>query len=115
MSCPTCDHTMQNLGVEKPAEHGATQVFWCPRCGTVKYRIPPEPDDAAHLICIPFWIKKQPNIEIVRCNDLLHEVGEKGGDHANWMQRYMQEQIEAEVKKRLAAALELRLRELRMA
>lgn len=27
MSCPTCDHTMQNL---------VPQVFWCPRCGTVK-------------------------------------------------------------------------------
>jgi hypothetical protein len=26
MSCPTCDHTMQNLGT----------WFWCPRCGTIK-------------------------------------------------------------------------------
>lgn len=28
-SCPTCDHTMQNLG-------GANMpLLWCPRCGTV--------------------------------------------------------------------------------
>ena len=32
MSCPTCDHTMQNLGL---AQSGA-RVFWCPRCGSLK-------------------------------------------------------------------------------
>lgn len=31
MACPTCDHTMQSL---RP------QVFWCERCGTVKYGDP---------------------------------------------------------------------------
>lgn len=30
MSCPTCQHTMTNLGVPEK------RVFWCPRCGTVK-------------------------------------------------------------------------------
>lgn len=28
MSCPTCDHTMQAIGV-------SGTVFWCPRCGTI--------------------------------------------------------------------------------
>ncbi len=32
MPCPKCDHTLQNLGLDKP---GRT-VFWCPRCGTLK-------------------------------------------------------------------------------
>lgn len=27
MACPTCDHTMQSV---------APEVFWCPRCGTLK-------------------------------------------------------------------------------
>lgn len=27
MACPTCDHTMNTLGPD---------VFWCPRCGTVR-------------------------------------------------------------------------------
>ena len=30
MSCPTCDHTMQNLGVDNQ------RIFWCPKCGTLK-------------------------------------------------------------------------------
>lgn len=34
MSCPTCSHTMQNIGCSSTmfqARH-----FWCPRCGTLK-------------------------------------------------------------------------------
>ena len=27
--CPTCTHTMQNVN----------EVFWCPRCGTIRNRI----------------------------------------------------------------------------
>lgn len=27
MACPTCDHTMQSIGMHN---------FWCPRCGTLK-------------------------------------------------------------------------------
>jgi tRNA(Ile2) C34 agmatinyltransferase TiaS len=30
MACPTCSHTMQNLGAE------GQRLFWCPRCGTIK-------------------------------------------------------------------------------
>lgn len=30
MACPTCDHTMQNLGVN------GQKIFWCSRCGTLK-------------------------------------------------------------------------------
>lgn len=30
MACPTCDHTMQNLGGT------AHKYFWCPRCGTLR-------------------------------------------------------------------------------
>lgn len=30
MPCPTCDHTMHNLGVPQKS------IFWCPRCGTIK-------------------------------------------------------------------------------
>lgn len=30
MACPNCDHTMQNIGSY------AANVFWCPRCGTVR-------------------------------------------------------------------------------
>ena len=30
MPCPTCDHTMHQVG---------TDVFWCPRCGTIRQRL----------------------------------------------------------------------------
>jgi Zn-finger nucleic acid-binding protein len=30
MSCPVCDHTMQNLGTVD------YRLWWCPRCGTLK-------------------------------------------------------------------------------
>lgn len=33
MSCPTCDHTMQSLGVDAQQ---AKRFYWCPRCGTIK-------------------------------------------------------------------------------
>lgn len=32
MSCPTCDHTMQGIGVSAGGDH----IFWCPRCGTLR-------------------------------------------------------------------------------
>lgn len=32
MPCPTCDHTMHNVGT-----HDTARVFWCPRCGTVRF------------------------------------------------------------------------------
>ena len=30
MACPTCDHTMQLIA------ESDEDVFWCPRCGTIK-------------------------------------------------------------------------------
>jgi hypothetical protein len=33
MSCPTCDHTMQCVVAEPERNRN---VFWCPRCGTIK-------------------------------------------------------------------------------
>lgn len=30
MACPTCDHTMQNVGAVND------RIFWCPRCGTLR-------------------------------------------------------------------------------
>jgi hypothetical protein len=32
MSCPTCGHTMSNLGLDQAHR----RTFWCPRCGTIK-------------------------------------------------------------------------------
>lgn len=32
MACPTCGHTMQNLGLSSVGR----ATFWCPRCGTLK-------------------------------------------------------------------------------
>jgi len=31
MACPTCDHTMKNIG-----HRSMYAIFWCPRCGTLK-------------------------------------------------------------------------------
>jgi hypothetical protein len=32
MPCPTCSHTLQNLGLDQAGR----RTFWCPRCGTLK-------------------------------------------------------------------------------
>jgi hypothetical protein len=32
MSCPTCDHTMESIGVTAEG----LRYFWCPRCGTLR-------------------------------------------------------------------------------
>lgn len=32
MSCPTCDHTMHQMGCRSTD----LPFFWCPRCGTIK-------------------------------------------------------------------------------
>lgn len=31
MACPTCDRTMQNLGLDQAGR----RAFWCPTCGTL--------------------------------------------------------------------------------
>jgi hypothetical protein len=36
MACETCTHTMQAI---------AEQVWWCPRCGTLKFGCVPERED----------------------------------------------------------------------
>lgn len=33
MPCPTCNHTIQNVGIPD------RRVFWCPRCGTLTEEI----------------------------------------------------------------------------
>lgn len=48
MPCPTCDHTMQNIGVEHE------RIFWCSRCGTLKNERNPEYYD----VDVPSWVKR---------------------------------------------------------
>ena len=48
MSCPTCDHTMQDV-----AKREDWNLFWCPRCGTLKIQDAAENDEACR---IPFLI-----------------------------------------------------------
>lgn len=36
MACPTCDHTMQGLGLTTTGQ----RWFWCPRCGTLTEQAP---------------------------------------------------------------------------
>jgi tRNA(Ile2) C34 agmatinyltransferase TiaS len=31
MACPTCSHTMQKVS-------GEGSMYWCPRCGTLRYQ-----------------------------------------------------------------------------
>lgn len=38
MACPTCDHTMENVGCMHDPYHDVP-LFWCPRCGTLKANI----------------------------------------------------------------------------
>lgn len=52
MSCPNCDHTMQQIDVSK--------YFWCPRCGTLK------PEDG---------FAETPKL-VLRCRDFEHFVNE---------------------------------------
>lgn len=47
MSCPTCDHTMINVGKWDTA--GLCPLFWCPRCGTIRCHNA-EADRAPHLV-----------------------------------------------------------------
>jgi len=34
MACPTCDHTMHNIGRTYHQQYES--LFWCERCGTIK-------------------------------------------------------------------------------
>ena len=33
MPCPTCDATLQNIGLDQTGR----RTFWCPNCGTLKW------------------------------------------------------------------------------
>ncbi len=44
MPCPTCSHTMQNLGL---ATNGR-RTFWCSRCGTIKTEA-----EGLHEVAVP--------------------------------------------------------------
>jgi hypothetical protein len=49
MACPTCDHTMQNIGVCHPP-YEKVPVFWCPRCGTLKANVVTGEDEVPKLV-----------------------------------------------------------------
>lgn len=74
MPCPTCDHTMQNLGVELAADSPVNAVFWCPRCGTIKSRRAGSTEEFVSN-SVPFWMQR-PYVQLVSCNGLLHETGD---------------------------------------
>jgi Transcription factor zinc-finger len=61
MSCPTCDHTMQNLGVN------GQRIFWCPRCGTLRSITGEHQEDDP-----PRWIKNATQLTFFR-----DRIGEK--------------------------------------
>lgn len=46
MACQTCDHTMQRVN------DGTPHVFWCPRCGTLKFEsmVSPEQFEEPKLV-----------------------------------------------------------------
>lgn len=49
MACPTCDHTMHNLGIDGKGPVGMTRrVFWCPRCGTLREEVSDSGAAATH-------------------------------------------------------------------
>lgn len=55
MSCPTCDHTMHNLGLDQAGR----RTFWCPRCGTIKTETEAKPGVLGweeHQM--PYWTKR---------------------------------------------------------
>lgn len=51
MACPNCDHTMQNLWLDPKRN-----VYWCPRCGTLKDYQDPAREHAE--LSTPMWIDK---------------------------------------------------------
>lgn len=61
MACPTCNHTMQNLGME------AERKFWCNRCGTVKSYT-----GEFENVSVPRWTRLAKERDF---QELLHDVG----------------------------------------
>lgn len=66
MSCPTCAHTMNDLGLSAPpltAREPVRRVYWCPRCGTLREELS---DAAGH----------QTNDEAPKLVERCRELGE---------------------------------------
>jgi hypothetical protein len=49
MACPTCDRTMQKVGV-MCEPYNEVGLFWCNRCGTLKANIVTEEADVPKLV-----------------------------------------------------------------
>ena len=75
MACPTCDHTMHNVG-----ENGGRTVFWCPRCGGLKTRgAVPEFESPTNSHLWPVTnIKAAPEL-LVACESIRDEFDEWAG------------------------------------
>lgn len=57
MSCPTCGHTLQNLGTSDRT------YFWCPRCGTLV-----EESTSVETMSVPYLVARCRKFEnAVRC------------------------------------------------
>lgn len=64
MPCPTCDHTMHNLGLA-----GGRRASWCPRCGTLKVE-----DNAFTDVTVPRWVRLLTATHPEPCADLDREL-----------------------------------------
>lgn len=58
MACPTCGHTMQNVG---GTDH---RVYWCNRCGTLLEKGPNE------------WERKEAPMLVERCREFEQHASE---------------------------------------
>lgn len=72
MACPTCDRTMQNLGVE------GQRIFWCASCGTIKsiatdFVNISTPYIVRHPDQIGYFVKERPDPAV------YHDLGGEGG------------------------------------
>lgn len=81
MSCPTCDHTMHNLGLS----NGGARVFWCPRCGSLKTESPGRENDFVETE-MPKLVKLVRSVSLVPKNDCVgvpfrqwYEIDEASG------------------------------------
>lgn len=47
MNCPTCNYPM-----DKAAKEDGLSLFWCPRCGTIKW------DNIFGVACVPKCVEE---------------------------------------------------------
>lgn len=71
MACPTCDHTMEQLG-----RVNFEVCFLCPRCGTVKVQYLANPN--AESVYVPKLVERCRNFETDSLLPLLAVSGEIG-------------------------------------